>query len=141
MTEVEKNTELSAGQIDELLRWFSRQNRGTQLNAVSAVDLTRLILGIKDLKKKIEQGQAKRYERELETVGEAEKLRIQQLRKRPKKPSPKARKIRKRKAVIARLRDQGLGWRMVARYLEKYCQTKVNTMYLRKVCIEQLGIE
>jgi len=126
--------------IDQLLRWLSKQPRSVQLQAMSASDLAKLIRQAHALKEQAETGQAKRHERDLASLSQTEQLRVQQIQQRRPKPSPIRRRIEKRRALIQRLRAQGLGWPSIAEYLKRYSKLDVSASYLRRACI-QLGIE
>ena len=133
---IEAETGLNQKTIDELLRWFARQNRDIQLQILNEDNFTKLIKIINKIKSQVESGQAKKYDRNLETLSEAENLRLQQLKKQRSKPSPKARKIYKRKELIKRLRGKEYGWYTIAQYLAKYSQLNVTPSYLRRVCVD-----
>jgi len=133
-------TRLAPEYIDQLIRWLSRQPRSVQLQAMSAEDMAQLVRQAHALKEQAETGQAKRYERDLDSLSQTEQLRVQQIQQRRPKPSPVRRRIEKRRALIQRLRAQGLGWPSVAEYLKRYSKLDVSASYLRRACI-QLGIE
>jgi len=133
-------TRFSPQYIDQLLRWLSRQPRSVQLEAMSAADMAELVRGAHAIKNKAETGQAKRYERDLGSLSQTEQLRIEQIKHRRPKPSPVRQRIYKRRALIQRLRAQGLGWPSVAEYLRRHSKLDVSGSYLRRACIK-LGIE
>lgn len=133
-------TRFSPQYIDQLLRWLSRQPRSVQLQAVSAADMAELVRQAHAIKEQAETGQAKRYGRDLASLSETEQLRIEQIKQRRPKPSPIRQRIYKRRALIQRLRAQGLGWPSVAEYLRRHTKLDVSGSYLRRACIK-LGIE
>ena len=137
---VAKLTRFSPEYIDKLIRWLSRQSRSVQLEAVSAADLAQLVRQARAIKEQTETGQAKRYERDLASLSQTEQLRIEQIKQRRPKPSPIRQRIYKRRALIQRLRAQGLGWPSIAEYLRRHTKLDVSGSYLRRACIK-LGIE
>lgn len=137
---VSELTRFSSEYIDQLLRWLSRQPRSIQLQAMSEQDMAQLVRQAHALKEHAETGQAKRYQRDLDSLSETEQLRVQQIKQRRPKPSPVRRRIFKRRALIQRLRAQGLGWPSVAEYLRRHTKLDVSGSYLRRACIK-LGIE
>lgn len=75
------------------------------------------------------------------TSNENFEFRIDRLKK-DRKPKPqKMKDVIKRRYLteITRLRDEGLSWRQISSYLEKYFKKKISHTYLKSVVEELVG--
>jgi CRP-like cAMP-binding protein len=119
--------------VDQLLRWFARQPREVQLECTTQFDLAALVRGAETVKKRVEAGQAKKKDRDLDGLSEAERLRIERIRAAKRgKPRPKGQKIYKRRALIERLLKQGCSWPEIAEYMRRHAHLDVTASYLRR---------
>jgi len=160
MTEQEKMAlkwaKMDAEELAEILRWFGRQELPIQLEIFAqqkqiyqkekneiqkqygtdqeASRLALLARASKAIYRKMNYDLRKNYDRNLESLAETTKLRIQKIKKlRERKKGDKYKKIKKRIALIDQLLAEGLTWKEIALYLAKYSKLKVNQAYLWKV--------
>lgn len=133
MTTVKNLTGLSDELIDKALRWWARQPRKVQLRCIDTDQLANLVVKAAKTRDLMQEGQAKRYDRDLESLKETEKIRLEEIQNRNRKSSPKANAIYIRRDLIRRLRNQGAAWRDIATYLGKYSKVQITASYLRRI--------
>lgn len=133
MATVKQLAGLSDETIDEILKWWARQPRKVQLRAMSVEDIASLVKSAAQVKDLEQEGQAKRYDRDLDSLAEVEAVRLDKIKSERKRYSPKARKIWNYRATIKRLTEKDASWSDVSKYLEKYHQVKITPSYLRRV--------
>ena len=133
MATVKQLTGLSDETIDEVLKWWARQPRKVQLRAMSVEDIASLVKSAAQVKELEKEGQAKRYDRDLESLEEVEAVRLDKIKSEQKRHSPKARKVWNYRATIKRLLQKDASWADISKYLEKYHQVKITPSYLRRV--------
>ncbi len=137
---VEKLTNRSASQVSDLLKWWAKQHREIQLEAMSEADMVKLLRQVERIKNKFDM-RSKRLDRNIDELSETEKMKIAALKKGSRRrPKVKAEQIKKHAGLIRRLKHQGLGFHMIAKYLKEYHDVQVTPAYLHKVCRE-LGIK
>jgi hypothetical protein len=139
MATVKNLTGLNDEQIDKALRWWARQPRKVQLRCIEKDQLANLVIQAVRARDLMQQGQAKRYDRDLEGLEETEKIRLEEIQSRNRKSSPKANAIYIRRDLIRRLRNQGAAWRDIATYLGKYSKVQITASYLRRIWNELEG--
>ena len=160
MTDQEKRVlawaRMDAEEFAEMLRWFGRQELPIQIEVFDeqrkiyqkekkefsaqyktdqiASRLALLARASKAIYKKMNYDLRKNYDRNLDSLAETTRLRIQKIKKlRERKKGDKYKKIKKRIVLIDQLLQEGLTWREIALYLAKYSKFKVNAAYLWKV--------
>jgi hypothetical protein len=118
--------------IDQVLKWWARQPRKLQLRCIAKESMAELIKAAARVKAMEEEGQAKRYDRDLDSLAEAEEIRLDKIRQGQKRASPKARKVWNYRELIKRLLGKNASWAEIAVYLETYHKFKINSSYLRR---------
>jgi hypothetical protein len=84
----------------------------------------------------------KYYDREqgLKELEETTELRIKALRKQRKsgtgRKSRLKRKVKLRMKLIDKLKEEELGWRLIARYLERHADLKISHSQLRRLYLQ-----
>jgi hypothetical protein len=132
MNTVRDLTGLTDEVIDQVLRWWAKQPRKIQLRCISIENMAELVREAAQTQAKLKEGQAKRYDRDLKSLEETEKVRLEQIQRQTKKSSPKARSIYNHRDLIVRLRNQGASWSDIATYLSKHTKLKLSASYLRR---------
>ena len=133
MATVRELTGLTDDTIDQVLVWWARQPRRVQLRAMSIEDIASLVKSAAKIKELEQEGQAKKYDRDLESLEEVEAVRLDKIKSEQKRHSPKARKVWNYRATIKRLLQKDASWADISRYLGKYHQVKITPSYLRRV--------
>ena len=132
MATVKQLTGLSDDDIDQVLRWWARQPRRVQLRALSVEDLAELVKAAARIRDLETEGQAKRYDRDLDSLAEVEDVRLDKIKKERKRHSPKARKVWHYRSTIKRLTEKNASWNEISEYLARYHQVKITSSYLRR---------
>lgn len=138
MAAVKDLTGLTDEQIDEAIRWFSRQPRKIQLRCMKPEVMAETVKLAIQTRESIETGSSKNYEADPKQnwhmLGRAEDVRAEKLRS-GRRRSPKASALWQRRALIKRLMKKHDNFSLVADYLSRYEQVSVTSSYLRRVWI------
>jgi len=137
MPTVKAITGLSDEQIDEVLRWFSRQPRKVQLRCINPDQLAKLIKHTAQVKEVAQVDRGRDSGRNLDRFKDTEDVRLEQLRSNRRK-SPKASALWQRRALIKRLLKKHENLSLVADYLKKYERISVTPSYLRRLWLKWL---
>jgi len=135
--------------IQEALKWLARQNTAIQLEAWKEAgyqdaysERKKLAVAIMSIKEKMVRDKRKYSDREagLQELQETTELRIKALKKPRKKIERKSRlkrKVKLRIKLIDKLKtEEGLGWRLIARYLERHADLKISHTQLRRLYLQ-----
>ena len=134
-------------EIKEKLRWLSRQNKDIQAEVFGQAFGEQgpqvreaLAMAAKTILQKMQRDKRKALDREVavEELAETHKLRIKALYKdcKGRKKSKLYKRVKLRIKLIENLRKEGLGWRMIALYLEKYADLKISYQQLRRLYLQ-----
>ena len=134
-------------EIKEKLRWLSRQNKDIQAEVFDQAFGEQglqvreaLAMAAKTILQKMQRDKRKALDREVavEELAETHKLRIKALYKdrKGRKKSKLYKRVKLRIKLIENLRQEGLGWRMDALYLEKYADLKISYQQLRRLYLQ-----
>ena len=94
------------------------------------------------IKEKMVRDKRKYYDREqgIKELEETTELRLKALRKKKSGTGRKSRlkrKVKLRIKLIDKLKtEEGLGWRLIARYLERYADLKISHTQLRRLYLQ-----
>lgn len=135
MATVKTITGLSDEQIDEVLRWFSRQPRKIQLRCISEDQLADLVKSATRLKDTIQSRHSKNYDRDLDRLKTSEEVRLEKLRSNRRR-SPKASALWQRRALIKRMLKKHQNFSLTADYLNSYEKIRVTPSYLRRLWLK-----
>ena len=141
---------MTEAQILDTLRWLARQNPDVQLAIWKQAygdqaehERKKLAHAVLVIKGKMHRDKRKYSDREqgLTELQETTELRIKALRKQKKsgigRKSRLKRKVKLRIKLIDKLKtDEGLGWRLIARYLERYADLKISHSQLRQLYLQ-----
>ena len=141
---------MTEAQILDTLRWLARQNPDVQLAIWKQAygdqaehERKKLAHAVLVIKGKMHRDKRKYSDREqgLTELQETTELRIKALRKQKKsgigRKSRLKRKVKLRIKLIDKLKtDEGLGWRLIARYLEKHADMKISHAQLRRLYLQ-----
>ena len=131
-------------EIKEKLRWLSRQNKDIQLEVFNLAlgELgeqvrTSLAIAAKTIQQKMQRDKRKALDREIavEELAETHRLRILSLYKdrKGRRKSKLYKRVKLRIKLIEQLRNEGLGWRMIALYLKKHSDLTISYQQLRRL--------
>ena len=137
-------------EILELTKWYVVQPKQIQLAVWQEFESDKqaeqkrkeFAKAIKNIKAKMFRDKRKFLNREvgLEELRETTKLRIAALRKpRTQKKSRRGnlkKRVKYRIKLINQLRAEGLGWRLIARYLGKYAGLQISHVHLRRLYLQ-----
>ena len=143
---------MTEAQILDAMKWLARQNPEVQLTiwrqaygddqAKAEHERKKLAHAVLVIKNKMHRDKRKYSDREagLQELQETTELRIKALKKPRKKIERKSRlkrKVKLRIKLIDKLKtEEGLGWRLIARYLEKYADLKISHAQLRRLYLQ-----
>jgi len=140
---------MTEAQILDALRWLARQNPDVQLAIWKQAygdqaehERKKLAHAVLVIKGKMHRDKRKYSDREagLQELQETTELRIKALkkpRKRTERKSRLKRKVKLRIKLIDKLKsEEGLGWRLIARYLERYADLKISHAQLRRLYLQ-----
>ena len=135
--------------IQEALKWLARQNTAIQLEAWKEAgyqdaysERKKLAVAIMSIKEKMVRDKRKYSDREqgIQELEETTELRLKALRKKKSGTGRKSRlkrKVKLRIKLIDKLKEEeNLGWRLIARYLEKYADLKISHAQLRRLYLQ-----
>jgi hypothetical protein len=134
-------------EIKEKLRWLSRQNKDIQaevfdqaLGEQGPQVREALAMAAKTILQKMQRDKRKALDREsaVKELSETHKLRIKALHKdrKGRRKSKLYKRVKLRLKLIEQLRREGLGWRMISLYLQKYSDLTISYQQLRRLYIQ-----
>lgn len=131
-------------EIFEQMKWFIAQNKMIQMeiwkrfgakNQKEAEELRKkLVKAIKEVKTLLQKDRRKFLDRDLGQLAETTRLRILAVKQKPRKRAKRGtlkKKVKLQLQHIDHLRSQGLGWRKVAEYLQRYARLQISHNQLR----------
>ena len=139
---------MTEAQILDTLRWLARQNPDVQLAIWKQAygdqaehERKKLAHAATIIRNKMLRDKRKYSDREqgLGELKETTELRIKALRKPRKKIERKSRlkrKVKLRMKLIDKLKEEELGWRLIARYLERHADLKISHSQLRRLYLQ-----
>ena len=141
---------MTEAQILDALRWLVRQNLELQLivwtqaygNDQAEHERKKLAHAATIIRNKMQRDKRKYSDREqgLGELKETTELRIKALRKPRKKIERKSRlkrKVKLRMKLIDKLKEEeNLGWRLIARYLERHADLQISHTQLRRLYLQ-----
>jgi len=136
-------------EILEMIKWFATKPKeiqreiwiqlGAQNQTQAEEKRKEFAKAIKEVKSKLTRDKRKYLDREVGLVElkETTRLRIATIRK-PRKTSKTrkgklAKKVKLRMELIEQLRAEGLGWRLIARYLAKHAGLQISHVHLYRL--------
>ena len=133
----------------EALKWIARQNTAIQLEAWKEAgyqdaysERKKLAVAIMSIKEKMVRDKRKYSDREqgIQELEETTELRLKALRKKKSGTGRKSRlkrKVKLRMKLIDKLKkEENLGWRLIARYLERHADLKISHSQLRRLYLQ-----
>ena len=143
---------MTEAQILDAMKWLARQNPEVQLTiwrqaygddqAKAEHERKKLAHAVLVIKNKMHRDKRKYSDREqgLAELQETTELRIKALHKQRKSTGRKSRlkrKVKLRIKLIDKLKEEeNLGWRLIARYLERYADMKISHAQLRRLYLQ-----
>jgi len=144
-------TNMTEKEIFELAKWYIIQPKKIQLAVWQEFGADKeqaekkrkeFARAIQKVKARMLRDKRKYIDREegLKELQETTRLRIAAIRK-PRKTSKTrkgklAKKVKLRMELIRQLKKQGLGWRLIARYLAKYADLQISHVHLRRLYLQ-----
>ena len=141
---------MTEAQILDAMKWLARQNPEVQLTIWRQAygddqaehERKKLAHAATIIRNKMLRDKRKYSDREagLQELQETTELRIKALkkpRKRTERKSRLKRKVKLRIKLIDKLKsEEGLGWRLIARYLERHADLKISHTQLRRLYLQ-----
>ena len=140
---------MTEAQILDAMKWLARQNPEVQLTIWRQAygddqaehERKKLAHAATIIRNKMLRDKRKYSDREqgLGELKETTELRIKALRKPRKKIERRSRlkrKVKLRMKLIDKLKEEELGWRLIARYLERHADLKISHSQLRRLYLQ-----